>query len=180
MKSLALPILLFLVSCSSVVKPDKPSEPTYTEGMPTQEVMNLIKDIQTDLKSHPGFQRIKKRHGIAKVFVSNIQVKTKKKIPVYHLNQELSFEMPTDFEYVSDRVRDPINKQAKYESDGMVDNQTLDLIKNKAAPDVIFYGYLLDDVSEEHEVYTLVLHAMDMDRGTELMKIRSRVRISMK
>lgn len=171
-------ILLFLVSCSSY-RPDKPTV-AYTDDVPSTEVEGLIESIQTELKHHPGFERIKGRHGMAKVYLADVQVRGRKDIPVRYLNKELSYEMPDYFEYVPERIRNLINPSAKYETDGMVDDETLVLINKKSAPDVLFYGYITDDEAEDDDLYSLVLHAIDVEKGTELMKIRSKIRIKMK
>ena len=149
-------LLVLLVSCSS--KPQK----TYTESMPSEKVVELMVSVKSEMESHPGFNRIKKRFGFAKIYVANIQVKTSKSLPSAHLTQEIQNTMPRDFEYVPERIRSVINENASYDVDGMVDEETLNLINKKSAPDVVIYGYITDGDSEQGSVYYLHLFAMGL------------------
>jgi PBP1b-binding outer membrane lipoprotein LpoB len=165
-------MLLFLVSCSSTKTPPKA---TYNDNIPTAKVSELILNVKSDMRQHPGFERIRKRHGSAKIYVADILIKTKKELPSKYITQEVINSMPIEFEYVPERIRLRLNAKASYEVDGMVDEETLDLINRKSAPDVLIYGYITDNETEQGSLYSLHLFAMDIERRMELVQIRSQI-----
>lgn len=162
---------LVLMSCSSNVKKIKVDH----EDLSSSQAKSMVRQLNFHLENHPGFNRIKKRFGFAKVYVAQIQNRSNLDVPVEYINEELNHELPRGFEYVAERYRNAIDADANYAMDGMVDDETFDRIRREVAPDAIAYGYIMNNVLENRKEIILVMTIMDADNEAELVQIRTKV-----
>lgn len=163
-------LLLALISCSSH------NTPTYSDSVPTAVILGSSAEVGSSFKDHPGYERIKNRYGLAKVFVSKIVNNTGSDFPEKYFQDNLKFYLPNEFEYVSPRVSNSIIRGATFYEDGMVDRDTLESIKSKTAPDIIVYGEVQsvknDDGSKE---YYILITAFDAEKEIILVSIRNKL-----
>ena len=144
----------------------------------TQSVANTIKQM----KSHPGYQRMKARFGTPKVFVAEVQNQTSEAyFPIGDLNDELLNElsMSGEFELVDAQAREKILKEITYQNDGMVDPATAKRIGKQTGADIMIFGnvYMKPEKRDGKTIkeYSVNMRMTDVERATEVLRTRNKV-----
>lgn len=183
-----LSLSLFVTSCGSFkakrVDANEADEKglQITDNWMAADTTQAIADIIKQMKAHPGFGRMKQRHGTPKIFVAEVQNQTSEAyFPIGDMNDELLNElsMTGEFELVDNQAREKILNEITYQNDGMVDPATAKRIGKQTGADVMIFGnvYMKPERRSGKTIkeYSVNIRMTDIERGTELLRTRTRV-----
>lgn len=155
---------------------------TITDNWMSADTTQAIKDIVKQMKSHPGFMKMKARHQTPKIFIAEVQNQTSEAyFPIGDLNDELLNELSLsgDFELVDNQAREKILGEITYQNDGMVDPATIKKIGKQTGADVMIFGnvYMKPEKREGKTIkeYSVNMRMTDIERATELLRTRTKV-----
>src|SRR5690606_33379098 len=141
-----------------------------------------ISDIIRQMKAHPGFNKMKARHGTPKVFVAEVQNQTSEAyFPIGDMNDELLNELSVsgEFELVDNQARERILKEVTYQNDGMVDPATAKRIGKQTGADVMIFGnvYMKPEKRDGKTIkeYSVNIRMTDIEKATELLRTRTKI-----
>lgn len=185
---LLLSLSLFVTSCGSFkakrVDANESDEKglEITDNWMSADTTQAISDIVKQMKAHPGFNRMKQRHGTPKVFVAEVQNQTSEAyFPIGDLNDELLNElsMSGEFELVDNQAREKILNEITYQNDGMVDPATAKKIGKQTGADVMIFGnvYMKPERRGGKTIkeYSVNMRMTDIEKATELLRTRTKV-----
>lgn len=190
MKNLVLILLMgvFITSCGSF-KAERVDANTsdekglrITDNWMNADTTQAVAEIVKQMKSHPGFGKMKIRFGSPKVFIAEVQNQTSEAyFPIGDLNDELLNElsMSGDFELVDAQARDKILKEITYQNDGMVDPATAKKIGKQTGADIMIFGnvYMKPEKRDGKTIkeYSVNIRMTDIEKATEVLRTRSKV-----
>ncbi len=155
---------------------------SITDNWMSADTTQAIKDILKQMKAHPGFGKMKARHGTPKVFIAEVQNQTSEAyFPIGDLNDELLNELSLsgDFELVDNQARESLLKEITYQNDGMVDPATVKKIGKQTGADVMIFGnvYMKPEKRDGKTIkeYSVNLRMTDIEKATELLRTRTKV-----
>jgi uncharacterized protein (TIGR02722 family) len=155
---------------------------SITDNWMSADTTQAITDVIKQMKAHPGFNRMKSRHGVPKVFIAEVQNQTSEAyFPIGDLNDELLNELSLsgEFELVDNQARDKILKEITYQNDGMVDPSTAKKIGKQTGADVMIFGnvYMKPEKRDGKTIkeYSVNIRMTDIEKATELLRTRTKV-----
>lgn len=155
---------------------------SITDNWMSADTNKAISDIIKQMRAHPGYLRMKQRFGTPKVFVAEVQNQTSEAyFPIGDLNDELLNElsMSGEFELVDNQARESILKEVTYQNDGMVDPTTAKKIGRQTGADIMIFGnvYMKPEKRSGKTIkeYSVNIRMTDIERGTEVLRTRSKV-----
>lgn len=155
---------------------------SITDNWMSADTTQAIKDIIKQMKAHPGYTKMKARHGTPKVFIAEVQNQTSEAyFPIGDLNDELLNELSLsgEFELVDNQARESILKEITYQNDGMVDPATAKKIGRQTGADVMIFGnvYMKPEKRDGKTIkeYSVNIRMTDIERATELLRTRTKV-----
>ncbi len=153
-----------------------------TDNWMSADTTQAIADVVKQMKAHPGYGRMKARHGTPKIFVAEVQNQTSEAyFPIGDLNDELLNElsMSGEFELVDNQAREAILKEITYQNDGMVDPATAKKIGKQTGADVMIFGnvYMKPEKRGGKTIkeYSVNIRMTDIEKATELLRTRTKV-----
>lgn len=153
-----------------------------TDNWVSADTSQVIAEVLKQMKSHPGFVKMKSRYGTPKLFIAEVQNDTAEAyFPIGDLNDELLNELSYsgDFELVDNKARETLLKEITYQNDGMVDPRTAKKIGNQIGADILIFGnvYMKPEKRDGKTIkeYSVNLRMTDLERGTEVLRTRSKV-----
>lgn len=153
-----------------------------TDNWVAADTTQVIAEILKQMKSHPGFARMKSRYGVPKLFIAEVQNDTAEAyFPIGDLNDELLNELSYsgDFELVDNKARETLLKEITYQNDGMVDPRTAKKIGNQIGADILIFGnvYMKPEKRDGRTIkeYSVNLRMTDLERGTEVLRTRTKI-----
>ncbi len=155
---------------------------SITDNWMSADTTQAISDVIKQMKNHPGFAKMKQRHGTAKIFIAEVQNQTSEAyFPIGDLNDELLNELSLsgDFELVDNQAREAILKEITYQNDGMVDPATVKKIGKQTGADVMIFGnvYMKPEKRNGKTIkeYSVNIRMTDIEKATELLRTRTKV-----
>lgn len=155
---------------------------SITDNWMSADTTQAITDVIKQMKAHPGFAKMKGRHGTPKVFIAEVQNQTSEAyFPIGDLNDELLNELSLsgDFELVDNQARETILKEITYQNDGMVDPATAKKIGKQTGADVMIFGnvYMKPEKRDGKTIkeYSVNIRMTDIEKATELLRTRTKV-----
>jgi penicillin-binding protein activator len=155
---------------------------SITDNWMSADTTQSVADTIKQMKSHPGFSKMKARYGTPKVFVADVQNQTSEAyFPIGDLNDELLNElsMSGDFELVDNQAREKILKEITYQNDGMVDPATAKKIGKQTGADIMIFGnvYMKPEKRDGKTIkeYSVNMRMTDIERATEVLRTRNKV-----
>ena len=155
---------------------------SITDNWMSADTTQSVADTIKQMKSHPGFNKMKARYGTPKVFVADVQNQTSEAyFPIGDLNDELLNElsMSGDFELVDNQAREKILKEITYQNDGMVDPATAKKIGKQTGADIMIFGnvYMKPEKRDGKTIkeYSVNMRMTDIERATEVLRTRNKV-----
>lgn len=155
---------------------------SITDNWMSADTSQAIADVIKQMKAHPGFGKMKARHGTPKVFIAEVQNQTSEAyFPIGDLNDELLNElsMTGEFELVDNQAREKILKEVTYQNDGMVDPATAKKIGKQTGADVMIFGnvYMKPEKRDGKTIkeYSVNIRMTDIEKATELLRTRTKV-----
>lgn len=155
---------------------------SITDNWMSADTTQAVTDIVKQMKAHPGFSRLKARHGTPKVFVAEVQNQTSEAYyPIGDLNDELLNElsMSGDFELVDNQAREKILGEVTYQNDGMVDPATAKKIGKQTGADIMIFGnvYMKPEKRDGKTIkeYSVNIRMTDVEKATEVLRTRTKV-----
>jgi penicillin-binding protein activator len=153
-----------------------------TDNWMSADTTQAIADIIKQMKAHPGYGKMKARHGTPKVFVAEVQNQTSEAyFPIGDMNDELLNELSLsgEFELVDNAAREMILKEITYQNDGMVDPATAKKIGKQTGADVMIFGnvYMKPEKRDGKTIkeYSVNIRMTDIEKATELLRTRTKV-----
>lgn len=153
-----------------------------TDNWMSADTTQAISDVIKQMKAHPGFNKMKAKHGTPKVFVAEVQNQTSEAyFPIGDMNDELLNElsMSGDFELVDNQAREHILKEITYQNDGMVDPATAKKIGKQTGADIMIFGnvYMKPEKRGGKTIkeYSVNIRMTDIERATEVLRTRTKV-----
>lgn len=153
-----------------------------TDNWMSADTTQAITDIIKQMKAHPGFGKMKSRHGTPKVFIAEVQNQTSEAyFPIGDLNDELLNELSLsgEFELVDQAAREKILGEITYQNDGMVDPATAKKIGKQTGADVMIFGnvYMKPEKRDGKTIkeYSVNIRMTDIEKATELLRTRTKV-----
>lgn len=153
-----------------------------TDNWLSADTTQAISDVIKQMKSHPGFTKMKARFGTPKVFVADVQNLTSEAyFPISELNDELLNElsMSGEFELVDNQAREKILKEVTYQNDGMVDPSTAKKIGKQTGADIMIFGSVFMKPEKRSgktlKQYSVNLRMTDIEKATEVLRTRAKV-----
>lgn len=179
---------LFITSCGSFkaqrVDANTSDEKalSITDNWMSADTNQVISNIIKQMKNHPGFMKMKSRFGTPKVFIAEVQNQTSEAyFPIGDMNDELLNELSLsgEFELVDAQARESILKEITYQNDGMVDPATAKKIGKQTGADIMIFGnvYMKPEKRDGKTIkeYSVNVRMTDIQRGTEVLRTRSKV-----
>lgn len=155
---------------------------SITDNWVNQDTTQVVAEVIKQMRLHPGFGRMKARHGVPKLFIAEVQNDTAEAyFPIGDLNDELLNELSLsgDFELVDNKARESLLKEITYQNDGMVDPKTAKKIGNQIGADILIFGnvYMKPEKRDGKTIkeYSVNLRMTDLERGTEVLRTRAKV-----
>lgn len=155
---------------------------SITDNWMSADTTQAIADIIKQMKAHPGFSKMKARHGTPKVFIAEVQNQTSEAyFPIGDLNDELLNELSLsgEFELVDQAAREKILGEITYQNDGMVDPATVKKIGKQTGADVMIFGnvYMKPEKRNGKTIkeYSVNMRMTDIEKATELLRTRTKV-----
>lgn len=155
---------------------------SITDNWMSADTTQAVADIIKQMKAHPGFSKMKARHGTPKVFIAEVQNQTSEAyFPIGDMNDELLNELSVsgDFELVDQAAREKILGEITYQNDGMVDPATVKKIGKQTGADVMIFGnvYMKPEKRDGKTIkeYSVNIRLTDIERATELLRTRTKV-----
>lgn len=155
---------------------------SITDNWMSADTTQAIADVIKQMKAHPGFGKMKARHGTPKVFIAEVQNQTSEAyFPIGDLNDELLNELSLsgEFELVDQAAREKILGEITYQNDGMVDPATAKKIGKQTGADVMIFGniYMKPEKRDGKTIkeYSVNIRMTDIERATELLRTRTKV-----
>lgn len=155
---------------------------SITDNWVNQDTTQVVTEVIKQMRIHPGFARLKARHGVPKLFIAEVQNDTAEAyFPIGDLNDELLNELSLsgDFELVDNKARESLLKEITYQNDGMVDPKTAKKIGNQIGADILIFGnvYMKPEKRDGKTIkeYSVNLRMTDLERGTEVLRTRAKV-----
>ncbi len=155
---------------------------SITDNWMSADTTQAINDITKQMKSHPGFARMKSRYGTPKVFIAEVQNQTSEAyFPIGDLNDELLNELSLsgDYELVDNQARESILKEITYQNDGMVDPATAKKIGKQTGADIMIFGnvYMKPEKRDGKTIkeYSVNIRMTDIEKATEVLRARTKV-----
>lgn len=153
-----------------------------TDNWMSADTTQAVTDVIRQIKAHPGFSKMKARHGTPKVFVAEVQNQTSEAyFPIGDMNDELLNELSVSGEYelVDNQAREKILKEVTYQNDGMVDPATAKKIGKQTGADVMIFGnvYMKPEKRDGKTIkeYSVNIRMTDIEKATELLRTRTKV-----
>lgn len=153
-----------------------------TDNWMSADTTQAVADVIRQMKAHPGFNKMKARHGTPKVFVAEVQNQTSEAyFPIGDMNDELLNELSVsgEFELVDNQAREKILKEVTYQNDGMVDPATAKKIGKQTGADVMIFGnvYMKPEKRDGKTIkeYSVNIRMTDIEKATELLRTRTKV-----
>jgi penicillin-binding protein activator len=153
-----------------------------TDNWMSADTSQAVADIVKQMKAHPGFRKMRSRHGTPKVFIAEVQNQTSEAyFPIGDLNDELLNElsMSGDFELVDNQARESILKEITYQNDGMVDPATAKKIGKQTGADIMIFGnvYMKPEKRGGKTIkeYSVNIRMTDIEKAVELLRTRTKV-----
>lgn len=155
---------------------------SITDNWMSADTTQATQDIMKQMKAHPGYSKMKARHGTPKVFVAEVQNQTSEAyFPIGDMNDELLNELSLsgEFELVDNQAREKILKEITYQNDGMVDPATAKKIGKQTGADVMIFGnvYMKPEKRDGKTIkeYSVNIRMTDIEKATELLRTRTKV-----
>ena len=155
---------------------------SITDNWMSADTTQAVADIIKQMKSHPGYSKMKARHQTPKIFIAEVQNQTSEAyFPIGDLNDELLNELSLsgDFELVDQAAREKILGEITYQNDGMVDPATVKKIGKQTGADVMIFGnvYMKPEKRDGKTIkeYSVNIRMTDIERATELLRTRTKV-----
>ena len=155
---------------------------SITDNWMSADTTQATSDILKQIKSHPGFSKMKTRYGNPKIFIAEVQNQTSEAyFPVGDLNDELLNELSLsgEFELVDAQARETILKEITYQNDGMVDPATAKKIGKQTGADIMIFGnvYMKPEKRDGKTVkeYSVNVRMTDIEKATEVLRTRTKV-----
>ena len=155
---------------------------TITDNWMSADTTQAVADIVKQMKAHPGFMKMKARHGTPKVFIAEVQNQTSEAyFPIGDMNDEFLNELSQsgDFELVDNQAREKILGEITYQNDGMVDPATVKKIGKQTGADVMIFGnvYMKPEKRDGKTIkeYSVNIRLTDIEKATELLRTRTKV-----
>ncbi|HXH32166.1 MAG TPA: CsgG/HfaB family protein [Bacteriovoracaceae bacterium] len=152
-----------------------------TDNWMNADTTQAISDILKQMKKHPGYAKMKARHGTPKVFIAEVQNGTAEAyFPIGDLNDELLNELSGsgEFELVDNQAREQILKEITYQNDGMVDPATAKKIGKQTGADVMIFGnvHMKPEKRDGKTIkeYSVNIRMTDIEKATELLRTRTK------
>jgi uncharacterized protein (TIGR02722 family) len=153
-----------------------------TDNWMSADTTQAVTDILKQMKAHPGFSKMKARHGTPKVFIAEVQNQTSEAyFPIGDLNDEILNELSLtgEFELVDQAAREKILGEITYQNDGMVDPATVKKIGKQTGADVMIFGnvYMKPEKRDGKTIkeYSVNIRMTDIEKATELLRTRTKV-----
>ena len=155
---------------------------SITDNWMAADTTQAISDIMKQMKAHPGFNKMKARHGTPKVFIAEVQNQTSEAyFPIGDMNDELLNELSLsgEFELVDNQAREKILGEITYQNDGMVDPATAKKIGKQTGADIMIFGnvYMKPEKrgGKTLKEYSVNIRMTDIEKATEVLRTRTRV-----
>jgi uncharacterized protein (TIGR02722 family) len=155
---------------------------SITDNWMAADTTQAISDIVKQMKSHPGFNKMKGTYGTPKVFIAEVQNQTSEAyFPIGDMNDELLNELSLsgEFELVDNQAREKILGEITYQNDGMVDPATAKKIGQQTGADIMIFGnvYMKPEKRGGKTIkeYSVNIRMTDIKRATEVLRTRTRV-----
>jgi len=190
MKTLILlAITVSLVACSGFKAKRVDNEESDERGLKitdewvTKDTENAIAETLKQMKNHKGYRRFMGRYqGTPKVFIAEVQNNTSEAFfPIDDMNDEFLYKISSegDFVLVDEKARDRVLKEITYQNDGMVDPATAKKVGKQTGADLMIFGsvHMRPHTRKGKTIkeYTVNLRMTDIERGTEVLRTRTRV-----
>jgi uncharacterized protein (TIGR02722 family) len=153
-----------------------------TDNWMSADTTQAVTDIIKQMKAHPGFSKMKARHGTPKVFIAEVQNQTSEAyFPIGDMNDELLNELSLsgEFELVDNQAREKLLGEITYQNDGMVDPATVKKIGKQTGADVMIFGnvYMKPEKRDGKTIkeYSVNIRMTDIEKATELLRTRTKV-----
>ncbi len=153
-----------------------------TDNWMSADTTQAVSDVMKQMKAHPGFSKMKARHGTPKVFIAEVQNQTSEAyFPIGDLNDELLNELSLsgEFELVDNQAREKILGEITYQNDGMVDPATAKKIGKQTGADIMIFGnvYMKPEKRNGKTIkeYSVNIRMTDIEKATELLRTRTKV-----
>lgn len=155
---------------------------SITDNWMAADTTQAISDIMKQMKAHPGFNKMKARHGTPKVFIAEVQNQTSEAyFPIGDMNDELLNELSLsgEFELVDNQAREKILGEITYQNDGMVDPATAKKIGKQTGADIMIFGnvYMKPEKrgGKTLKEYSVNIRMTDIEKATEVLRTRTRI-----
>lgn len=155
---------------------------TITDNWMSADTTQAVADVVKQMKAHPGFGKMKARHGTPKIFIAEVQNQSSEAyFPIGDLNDELLNELSLsgEFELVDNQAREKILGEITYQNDGMVDPATVKKIGKQTGADVMIFGnvYMKPEKRDGKTIkeYSVNIRMTDIEKATELLRTRTKV-----
>lgn len=155
---------------------------SITDNWMSADTTQAVSDVIKQMKAHPGFGKMKARHGTPKVFIAEVQNQTSEAyFPIGDMNDELLNELSLsgEFELVDQAAREKILGEITYQNDGMVDPATAKKIGKQTGADVMIFGnvYMKPEKRDGKTIkeYSVNIRMTDIEKATELLRTRTKV-----
>ncbi len=155
---------------------------SITDNWMSADTTQAVSDILKQMKKHPGYAKMKARHGTPKIFIAEVQNETSEAyFPIGDMNDELLNELSLsgEFELVDNKAREAILKEITYQNDGMVDPATAKKIGKQTGADVLIFGnvYMKPEKRDGKTIkeYSVNIRMTDLEKATELLRTRTKV-----
>ena len=155
---------------------------SITDNWMSADTTQAISDVIKQIKSHPGFSKMKTKYGTPKIFIAEVQNQTSEAyFPVGDLNDELLNELSLsgEFELIDAQARESILKEITYQNDGMVDAATAKKIGKQTGADIMIFGnvYMKPEKRSGKTIkeYSVNMRMTDIEKATEVLRTRTKV-----
>ncbi len=155
---------------------------SITDNWMSADTTQAVTDVVKQMKAHPGFGKMKARHGTPKIFIAEVQNQSSEAyFPISDLNDELLNELSLsgEFELVDNQAREKILGEITYQNDGMVDPATVKKIGKQTGADVMIFGnvYMKPEKRDGKTIkeYSVNIRMTDIEKATELLRTRTKV-----
>ena len=154
-----------------------------TDKWLSKDTESVVQEILAKINKHKGFQRFMRKHqGVPTVFIGEVKNLTSEPyFPINDINDEFLTEISStgEFTLVDEAARERILDEISYQNDGMVDPKTAKQVGRQTGADLIIFGnvYMRPATRDGKTIkqYSINIRMTDIERGVEVLRVRSKV-----
>jgi hypothetical protein len=156
---------------------------TITNKWLAADTEQVVKELSQKIEKHRGFRKYLRAAGKRPaVFISDVKNLTSEvNFPINDINDEFlnSISESGDFLLVDKAARDTLLKEIQFQNDGAVDPSTAKMIGKQTGADLLIFGNVFMRERERDgktiKQYSINLRMTDIERGVEVLRVRTKV-----